>query len=396
MVEGDCAFVLSRYFHGEAFERKEITDHEYCTQRGLIAELFGYRLWSTAFLPELVQQAAQIMRRDVTPGFVATELIVWLNDHQIVRPGYTTLQELIGTALSAMIEDRLPAFGEVEASLAGGPRPGDVEPRGRSVHRDVGSESPSVPQSKSELEEFFDLALDLMVIVGFDGYFKRVNPAYERTLGYPLTPLFFVAAAWLVDLIPGERRWRTAPRTAPWWNRAGDGLTAICAALAVSPCRPTAKSWSRRYLSASRRDCAFTICCAYNPLPLDEELEIDRLKRKVDSGADLVYTQPVFDEEGADKAVKVCSELNMPVFVGLLPLRSQRHSEFMHDEGPVIRVPEWLRKRMAEAADDTEALKIGVEEAQKLAQHIRKIAQGLYLMPPAGSHHIAECIVEAI
>ncbi len=101
MVEGDCAFVLSRYFRGEAFERKEVTDHEYYTQRGLIAELFGYQLWSAEYLPQLVQQAAQIMRRDVTPGFVATELIVWLKEHTIVRPGYTTLQELIGTALAA-------------------------------------------------------------------------------------------------------------------------------------------------------------------------------------------------------------------------------------------------------------------------------------------------------
>ena len=53
---------------------------------------------------------------------------------------------------------------------------------------DVGSERPSVPQSESELE-FFDLALDLMVIAGFDGYLKRVNPAYGRTLGYPLREL---------------------------------------------------------------------------------------------------------------------------------------------------------------------------------------------------------------
>ena len=101
MVEDDGAFVLSRYFHGEPFERKEITNHEHYTQRGLIADLFGYRLWSTEFLPQLGQQAAQIMRRDVTPGYVATELIVWLNEHQIVRPGYTALQDLIGTALSA-------------------------------------------------------------------------------------------------------------------------------------------------------------------------------------------------------------------------------------------------------------------------------------------------------
>ena len=39
-------FVLSRYFHGEAFERKAITKHEHYSQRGQIAELFGYRSWA--------------------------------------------------------------------------------------------------------------------------------------------------------------------------------------------------------------------------------------------------------------------------------------------------------------------------------------------------------------
>jgi len=40
------------------------------------------------------------VRRDVTAGFVAAELIVWLNEHKIIRPGYTTLQELVSEALS--------------------------------------------------------------------------------------------------------------------------------------------------------------------------------------------------------------------------------------------------------------------------------------------------------
>lgn len=100
-VEDDCAFVLSRYFHGETFERKEITKHEHYAQRERIADLFGYRSWAADFLPQLAQQAALIVRRDVTPGFVATELIVWLNEHKIIRPGYTTLQELVSEALSA-------------------------------------------------------------------------------------------------------------------------------------------------------------------------------------------------------------------------------------------------------------------------------------------------------
>ncbi len=100
-AEDDCAFVLSHYFHGESFERKAVTKHEHYSQRGQIAELFGYRPWTVDFLPQLAQRAAQIVRRDATPGFVATELIVWLNENKIIRPGYTTLQELVSEALSA-------------------------------------------------------------------------------------------------------------------------------------------------------------------------------------------------------------------------------------------------------------------------------------------------------
>jgi membrane-bound metal-dependent hydrolase YbcI (DUF457 family) len=44
-----------------------------------------------------------------------------------------------------------------------------------------------------------------------------------------------VAAAWAVDLIPGDRVFRAAPAGASWWERAGGGLTAACAALAAAP-----------------------------------------------------------------------------------------------------------------------------------------------------------------
>jgi PAS domain S-box-containing protein len=49
---------------------------------------------------------------------------------------------------------------------------------------------PRVPEPAAELGEFFDLSIDLQCIVGFDGYFKRVNASLERTLGYPREELF--------------------------------------------------------------------------------------------------------------------------------------------------------------------------------------------------------------
>jgi membrane-bound metal-dependent hydrolase YbcI (DUF457 family) len=44
-----------------------------------------------------------------------------------------------------------------------------------------------------------------------------------------------VAAAWAVDLLPGDRAWRTAPQPASWYKRAGNGLTLACAALGAAP-----------------------------------------------------------------------------------------------------------------------------------------------------------------
>ncbi len=100
-VQDDCAFILTHYFDGQLFHAHAITKHEYYVQRAMITTLFDYRTWSAELLPPLAQQAAHIVRRDVTPGFIVAELIAHLTEHKIVRPGYTTLQTLISEALSA-------------------------------------------------------------------------------------------------------------------------------------------------------------------------------------------------------------------------------------------------------------------------------------------------------
>jgi membrane-bound metal-dependent hydrolase YbcI (DUF457 family) len=44
-----------------------------------------------------------------------------------------------------------------------------------------------------------------------------------------------LAVAWAADLVPGTRAWRTAPASASWFRRAGNGLTLACVGLGAAP-----------------------------------------------------------------------------------------------------------------------------------------------------------------
>lgn len=83
-VKDDCNFILSRYFHGVPLTEQTLTKHERYAQREKICALYSYRPWSSALFSQLEYQAIHIVRRDVTPSFVATELIIWLNEHKMV------------------------------------------------------------------------------------------------------------------------------------------------------------------------------------------------------------------------------------------------------------------------------------------------------------------------
>ena len=49
---------------------------------------------------------------------------------------------------------------------------------------------PQVPQPETELKEFFDLSIDALSVIGFDGEFKRVNASFARLLGYPESEIY--------------------------------------------------------------------------------------------------------------------------------------------------------------------------------------------------------------
>ena len=58
-------------------------------------------------------------------------------------------------------------------------------------------------RAERELGDFFELSLDLLCIANFDGYFTRVNPAAERTLGFTSAEL--VSRPFIEFIHPDDR-----------------------------------------------------------------------------------------------------------------------------------------------------------------------------------------------
>ena len=81
-------------------------------QRTEIADLFGYRIWSEADRPALIEMASLLAKRDVTPTFILIEILAFLKAQKIVRPGYSALQAIVSGVLVAE-RGRLAQLGDV-------------------------------------------------------------------------------------------------------------------------------------------------------------------------------------------------------------------------------------------------------------------------------------------
>ena len=140
---------------------------------------------------------------------------------------------------------------------------------------------------------------------------------------------------------------------------------------------------------------AFAVGCGVNPTAEDLSQELERFERKIEAGVQFVMTQPVYELDSWKRFLdKLGGMPKVPLLIGILPLQSFRHAEFLHNEVPGIQVPEWIRRRLHDAGN--EGQKVGVELARQLLAEARDLANGVYLMPSFGRYENCLDVLEGV
>ncbi|MFF2484136.1 bifunctional homocysteine S-methyltransferase/methylenetetrahydrofolate reductase [Paenibacillus sp. NPDC058071] len=139
----------------------------------------------------------------------------------------------------------------------------------------------------------------------------------------------------------------------------------------------------------------FVVGAAFNPNVKHLDKAVQRLERKIKSGADYIMTQPVYDPALIEQIADATKHLPVPVFIGLMPLASGRNAEYLHNEVPGIQLSDEVRRRMAGLegeAGRAEGVRISKELLDVMTAHFK----GIYLMTPFMFYDMAVQLTEYV
>lgn len=128
---------------------------------------------------------------------------------------------------------------------------------------------------------------------------------------------------------------------------------------------------------------SFTVAAAFNANARRLDREVKRLEKKIEAGADYFMSQPVYSEERFKEIHEATKHLPVPVYVGIMPLVSNRNAEFLHHEVPGISLTQGVRDRMEKFSGDREASqREGLSLAKSLADAAVEYFPSIYLITP--------------
>lgn len=136
-----------------------------------------------------------------------------------------------------------------------------------------------------------------------------------------------------------------------------------------------------------------------NPGAVNLDLEVERFGKKIEAGAEFIFSQPVYDPSLLEVFLeKTATVKPVPFFVGILPLASYKNAEFFHSEVPGMQIPPEIMERMRGAGGRDEQRREGIRIARESLSIARSFprVKGVYVYPPFGKYEAVLDVVEGI
>ncbi|SOC43481.1 bifunctional homocysteine S-methyltransferase/methylenetetrahydrofolate reductase [Ureibacillus acetophenoni] len=134
---------------------------------------------------------------------------------------------------------------------------------------------------------------------------------------------------------------------------------------------------------ALRKKANFSVAAAFNPNVRVLDRAVSRLEKKIEHGADYFISQPVYTKEKIVDIYEATKHLEVPIYIGIMPLTSFRSAEFLHHEVPGIKLSDEALERMKSCdGDKVREAEEGLAIAKELLDTATKYFNGIYLITP--------------
>ena len=132
-----------------------------------------------------------------------------------------------------------------------------------------------------------------------------------------------------------------------------------------------------------REKTSFSVAAAFNPNVANVKKGVQRMERKIKSGANYILTQPIYSSEKMIELKEATAHIETPIFIGIMPLTSPKNAEFLHNEVPGIKLTDEVRARMKATAGNRElATAESIAISKELLDTALKHFNGIYLITP--------------
>ena len=127
----------------------------------------------------------------------------------------------------------------------------------------------------------------------------------------------------------------------------------------------------------------FNIAGAFDPNVRKLDGAVRRLEKKLESGMHYFITQPVYSKEKIKEVYEATKHLDVPFFIGIMPVTSYNNALFLHNEVPGIKLSDEILEQFEAVKDDKAKTKaLSLKLSKELIDTVHEYFNGLYLITP--------------